>query len=99
MPFFKVRISGAGINYPFVDGSDPAIGFFATRAVRAHSIESAHHLAKESVLSEWWGGGRYAADNRGSIPVLLVEESWPIGVIEGLFGRRPDGYTFYTHDD
>ena len=99
MPFFKVRLSGAGIDYPFVDGSDPMIGFFATRAVRAKSIEHARDLAKESILSEWRIGSRYAKDNRGSIPALVVEESWPIGLIEGLFGRKPSGYTFYSNDD
>ena len=99
MPFFKVRISGAGIEYPFVDGGDPVIGFFSTRAVRARHIEHAHQLAQEAVLSEWRPGGRYATDNRGAVPALVVEESWPVGLIEGIFGRKPGGYTFYTHDD
>ena len=99
MPFFKVRLSGAGIEYPFVYGGDPVIGFFATRAVRARDIEHAHQLAKEAVLSEWRPGGRYAAENRGHVPSLVVEDSWRVGVFDGLFGRRPGGYTFYTHDD
>ena len=99
MPHFKVRLSGAGISYPFVGGSDPVIGFFTTRLVRASDMEQAHHIAKETVLSEWRPGGQYAADNAGSLPALVVEESWPVGLLSGIFGRKPGGYTFYTHDD
>ena len=99
MPYFKVRLSGAGISYPFVDGSDPVIGFFTTRIVKAQNLEEAHSAAKHLVLSEWQLGGPYAADNVGSLPKLLVEESWPVGLLSGIFGRKPGGYTFYTHDD
>lgn len=99
MPYFKVRLSGAGILYPFADGSDPAIGFFTTRLVRAPDIEEAHHLAKDLVLSEWRPGGEYADGNAGSVPVLAVDESWSVGFLSGIFGRRSGGYTFYRYDD
>ena len=99
MPYFKVRLSGAGISYPFVDGSDPVIGFFTTRLVRARDIRQAHCLAKELVLSEWRHGGRYADGNVGSAPTLVVEESWRVSLLSGIFGRRPGGYSFYSHDD
>ena len=99
MPYFRVTLSGSGISYPFEDGSDPVIGFFTTRDVRASDFESAGHLAKELVLAEWRDSGPYAAANRGAIPSLVVENSFPIGMLEGIFGRKPAGYSFYTHDD
>lgn len=99
MPYFKVRLSGTGISYPFVDGSDPAIGFFTTRVVRAPDTKQAHMAAKARVLSDWQSGGSYATGNSGSIPTLVVEESWPIGWLRGVFGRKHEGYTFYLRDD
>ena len=99
MPYFKVRLSGAGISLSVVDGSDPAIGFFTTRLVCARDPEHAHGLAKEAVLSEWQPGGAYASGNVGALPALVVEESWQVGLLEGILGRRPSGYSFYTHDD
>ncbi|WP_342316663.1 hypothetical protein [Lysobacter sp. FW306-1B-D06B] len=99
MPYFKVRLSGAGISYPFADGSDPVIGFFTTRVVKAPDLGQAQAAATSLVLSEWLPGGPYAADNAGSPPTLSIEEAWPIGLFSGFFGAAPDGYTFYTHDD
>jgi hypothetical protein len=99
MPYFKVRLSGAGISYPFENSSDPVIGFFTTRMVRAPSLESAHHAAKELVLSEWRPGGQYASGNSGSVPKLAVDESWTVSFLSGIFGHNPAGYTFYAHDD
>jgi hypothetical protein len=64
MPYFRVRLSGAGISYPFVEsGDDPVIGFFTTRLVRASDLHDAHSVAKKLVLSEWEPGGSYAASN------------------------------------
>lgn len=99
MPYFKVRLSGAGISYAFDDGSDPVIGFFTTRVVRAADLGQAHAAATKLVLSEWLPGGRYAADNAGSPPTLSIDEAWPIGFLFGLFGSRPGGYSFYRYDD
>jgi len=91
-------LSGAGISYNFSDGSDPVIGFFTTRKVKADDLQQAHQLAKTLVLSEWQPGGDYAADNRGSLPALAVENSWPVGLLSGLFGRKGGGYAFYTQE-
>jgi hypothetical protein len=55
-------------------------------------------LAKDLVLSEWRYGGTYAQANRGSLPVLSVEQSMPVGWLAGVFGRKPSGYTFYRHE-
>jgi hypothetical protein len=97
MPYFKIRLSGAGISLP-VGGDDPAIGFFATRLVRARDPGHAASLAKELVLSEWRPGATYASSNLGLLPALVVEESWRVGLLAGILGRRPAGYSFYTHD-
>ncbi len=97
MPHFKVMLSGQGIDLPF-DGT-PVVGFFTTRLVRATDLAAAERQAKNLVLSEWQSGGIYAATNRGSIPTLKVEESFPVSFLAGTFGRRPSGYTFYRHED
>lgn len=93
MPYFKVIINGHGIDFPF-DGKT-VIGFYTTRKVRAADLSSAEALAKERVLSDWRPEGPYAEDNRGSLPVLLIEQSFPVGWFAGVFGRKPSGYAFY----
>jgi len=99
MPYFKVILSGSGIEYPFEDASAPVIGFFTTRVVRASNRGHAQLLAKNLVLSDWQAGGIYAAANRGRVPSLAVEKCFPIGRFAGIFGRKPGGYSFYQHDD
>jgi len=97
MPYFKVILSGRGIDLP--SESDSAIGFFTTRLVRSTDSTSAESLAKDLVLSEWRPGGTYAKANRGSQPVLSVEQSFPVGWLAGAFGSKDSGYTFYCHED
>ena len=97
MPHFKVILSGRGIDYAF--GDDRAVGFFTTRLVKAPDLGAAELMAKELVLSEWRSGGECSASNRGSLPVLAVEESFPVGLLAGIFSRRPNGYSFYRHED
>ena len=97
MPYFKVTLSGRGIDMPF-DGTS-VVGFFTTRLVRAMDLAAAEHRAKDLVLSEWRAGGAYTSANRGSVPALAVEESFPVGFLDGMLGRKPSGYTFYTHED
>ena len=97
MPHFKVMLSGRGIDLPF-DGT-PAIGFFTTRLVRAPDLATAELDAIELVLSEWRPGGKYAVANQGGAPALMVEDSFPVGFLAGLFGRKGSGYAFYTHED
>jgi len=96
MPYFKFILSGRGIDLPFE--SESVVGFLTTRLVRAADLASAESLAKDLVLSEWRYGGTYAQANRGSLPVLSVEQSMPVGWLAGVFGRKPSGYTFYRHE-
>lgn len=97
MPHFKVILSGRGIDYPVGDSS--TVGFFTTRLVRAANLAQAESLAKELVSSEWKDGGPYAAANRGSQPTLTVEQSFQVGMLAGLLGRKPYGYSFYRQED
>jgi len=97
MPHFKVILSGRGIDLPFE--GDSAVGFFTTRKVRAADLPDAESLARDLVLAEWRSGGTYSQANRGSLPVLSVEQSFPVGWLAGTFGRNPSGYTFYCHED
>jgi hypothetical protein len=97
MPHFKVILSGSGIDCAV--GNDRAVGFFTTRLVKAPDLDSAESVAKELILSEWRPGGEYSTSNRGSVPVLAVEESFPLGFLAGIFSRRPSGYSFYRHED
>ena len=96
MKTFAIRIEGTGINLLVQDGSDPAIGFFTTRWVKALSETNAQELAKASILSEWTGVGEYGAANKGELPALIVEAVWTIGFVRATFCRKPGGYTFYT---
>jgi len=97
MPHFKVILSGRGID--FAIDSDTAVGFFTTRLVKASDLTAAELKAQELVLSEWRAGGEYSSSNRGSLPNLAVEESFPVGLLAAVFGRRPGGYSFYRRED
>ena len=97
MPYFKVILSGRGIDRSVYEGR--VVGFFTTRLVKASDLASAESEAQELVLSEWRPGGEYSSSNSGSLPVLTVEQSFPIGLLTGIFGRRPRGYSFYRHED
>ncbi|MCD9027811.1 hypothetical protein LDO26_06285 [Luteimonas sp. BDR2-5] len=97
MPYFKVMMSGRGIDLS--SEGVAIIGFFATRLVRAPDLAAAEQQAKAEILSEWRPGGSYALANRGGVPAVTVEEAFPVGFVVGIFGRRPSGYTFYSHED
>ena len=97
MPHFKVILSGRGID--FAIDSDTAVGFFTTRLVKASDLIAAELQAQELVLSEWRAGGEYSNSNRGSLPTLTVEESFPVGILAAIFGRRPFGYSCYRYED
>ena len=97
MPHFKVIFSGRGIDCAV--GDDRAVGFFTTRLVKAPDLAKAESVAKELVLAEWRPGGQYSTSNRGPVPILIVEESFPLGLLAGIFSRRRTGYSFYRHED
>jgi hypothetical protein len=98
MPFFRVMLCGIGISLPAEDGSDPAIGFYTTRDVFAANAENASKKAIDLVLKHWKPGGSYAAANQGAVPILTLDKSWRVGYLYGLFGRKPSGYVFYSHE-
>lgn len=98
MPFFRVMLSGTGISIPLEDASDPVIGFFTTRDVFAQNADQAEAKAVELVLKHWTPGGSYAAANQGAIPTLTLDKLWRVSYLYGLFGRKPSGYSFYSHE-
>ena len=98
MPFFRVMLVGEGISLTLGDNSDPAIGFFTTRDVRAKCIERARLAAADLVLAQWSIGGEFAAANQGAVPTVTVDKSWQISSLRGIFGRTPSGYVFYSHE-
>jgi hypothetical protein len=53
MPYYRVTLEGSGIRVEDADGGPPIIGFFTTRAVRAHSVEEAEQMAKANVTSDY----------------------------------------------
>jgi hypothetical protein len=93
---YAVRIEGTGINFPAEEGAAPAIGFFTTRRVKASSLTDAPDLALQLILSEWASSGEYGPGNSGQPPHLVVEETWKIGALRALLGRKPGGYSFYA---
>ena len=99
MPYFMVRLMGKGVSYAAIDGGDPMIGFYTTRLVRAPDHLQAHNAANEDVLAEWRPGGQFAEGNTGALPSLVVDDSWPISLLSGIFRRRPSGYSFWARED
>lgn len=75
------------------------IGFYTTRLVNAPNQLQAQRVAEDAVLAEWQPGGEYAEGNRGALPTLAVDDAWQIGLLSGIFGRRPVGYSFYARED
>ena len=96
MKTFAVRLEGTGICLPGEPTEDPAIGFFATRWVKASNATQAHELARANVLAEWAPSAEYGRSNSGNIPEVVVEGSWLVGYFKALVGRKPSGYTFYS---
>jgi hypothetical protein len=91
MPYFRVRVEGKGISVPLEDST--AVGFFATRAVRARSPEEAVEKVR-AMLTAAWTTGKYAAWNRGAAPTIDVEQVWRSPWIENLLFKN-DGHVFY----
>ena len=100
MPYFQVRLEGSGVSVPVEGEADPIIGFFTTRVVRADDEERALALAREVVLADWRGGGEFAQQNQGTLPVLSADDPVShLGFLRGLFGRRRTGYAFYRYNE
>jgi hypothetical protein len=97
MAYFRVMLSGTGIDIPSEDNSPSIIGFFTTRLIRAATVTQAQKKAKEMVLNEW-ASGCYAKANRGSLPVLSVESIDKSNIMESLRFKNK-GYSFYMTEE
>ena len=73
-----------------------AVGFFATRAVRASSEEEAVEKVR-SMFARDWTTGRYADWNRGIPPTILIDDVWRSPWFRNIFFVN-DGHTFFPDD-
>ena len=97
MPYFRVMMHGMGIRIPDQDGSDPIVGFFTTRLVRAVSTEAAGHKAEAMLLAEW-KSPPYVDSNKGDTPRITIEQVNETGFLDSLRFKNT-GHTFYTEED
>ena len=95
MPYFRVRVEGTGISVTM--GDSTAVGFFATRAVRARSEAEAGDKVR-SMIRAAWTTGRYAAWNQGAAPTIHVEEVWQSSWFQNMFFKN-DGHVFYPDSE
>jgi hypothetical protein len=95
MPHFRVRVEGKDISANL--GDSVAVGFFATRSVRADSPGQAGEKVRAMLVRDWTVG-RYATWNDGSAPTIVVEKIQVSSWIAHLFFKN-DGHTFYADDD
>ena len=91
MPFFRVRVEGTGISVPM--GDSEAVGFFATRAVRARSEAEAVTKVR-SMIQAAWTTGKYAAWSRGVAPAIRVEGVWQSPWLRNVLFKN-HGHVFY----
>ncbi|TNJ35782.1 hypothetical protein [Arenimonas terrae] len=94
MPYFRVRVEGRGISVQMENSI--AVGFFATRAVRARSEEDAVEKVR-SMFAEAWTTGQYAEWNRGVAPTLLIDDVWPSPWFQNIFFVN-DGHSFFPDE-
>jgi hypothetical protein len=93
MAYYRVLLHGTGICI-HQEGSDPIIGFYTTRAVKADSISEAIEGAKALVDAEWTRGP-HCGSNEGERPTLAVEQVYSENFL-GYLKFRNKGYTFYA---
>ena len=95
MPFFRVFVEGKNIAVDI--GGDTAIGFFATRSVRASCADEA--VAKVTcIITKDWTHGPFAAANKGSVPLISVEKVWRASFWRSLFFKNR-GHVFYPDNE
>ena len=87
MAYFRVLLEGKGIDIEI--GSAKAIGFYASRLVRANSEDAAAVKAKHMLLVQW-----RQLHGSESDPILAVEEIGRISFWHGVLARQP-GHSFY----
>ena len=94
MPYFRVRIEGTGISVP--TERSVAVGFFATRAVRAKSPEHAAEKAR-SMVATAWTTGKYSGWSNGAAPALHIDDVWRSSWLKDIFFVN-DGHSFFPAD-
>jgi hypothetical protein len=94
---YAVRVEANGIEIQGEDPKRPIVGFFATRMVRAQTSEEAERLVAEMIIADW-SRGEWALVNRGSIPILSVDEVWVVSLWRWLWFKNR-GHVFFPRDD
>ncbi len=94
MPYFLVMMRGEDILLPSEGASEPIVGFYTTRLVKAASSEVAQHKA-QAMLSAEWESGQYVELNKGRRPRISIESVRETTFIHSLRFKN-SGHTFYT---
>ncbi len=94
MQYFLVMMKGEGICLVHDEASDPIVGFYTTRLVKAASPEAARHKA-EAMLCAEWSSGENAEANKGRVPRITVESVRETTWLHS-FRFKNSGHTFYT---
>ena len=97
MPYFQVMLHGDGIYIPILDPSEPAIGFYATRIVRAKD-EAAAGVAACAMIQEQWLAPEYKSNNAGARPQLTIESVQRSSFVAWLRFRNT-GHAFYGREN
>ncbi|MCB1230771.1 MAG: hypothetical protein KDN19_10920 [Verrucomicrobiae bacterium] len=93
-----IHVSGLDVE---IDG-EPIAGFFTMRRVIASDSAEAEEMVRKSLLDEiekkrWPKSG--GADVGGLSDISLeIEQSFKIGWLSWIFGRRASGFLFYEPD-
>jgi hypothetical protein len=95
MPRFRVMLQGAPVFLPNADSrKTDRLGFYATRWVRAASVDEARSLARRLILDELatWG-----TKNPPEQPIqMAVEDVLEVSWIEAARKGPGRGFTFYA---
>jgi hypothetical protein len=94
MPRFRVMLQGAPVYLPNVDSQKTdRLGFYATRWVRAASVDEARTVARRLVLDEFATSG---ARNPPEQPIqMAVEDVVEVSWFETIRRGPGRGFTFY----
>jgi hypothetical protein len=97
MPYFRVMLHGEGIDLLVEGSTEPAIGFYITRIIRASSPDEATERVR-SVIAHEWAMEPYKSSNRGLSPRLTMESVSEATFFDWLTFKKP-GYSLYSNDN
>ena len=97
MAFYSVVLHGQGIRLPAEDQSGDIVGFYATRFVRASTVEAACEVAKGMITADWTREP-YSSANRGSAPRLAVDRVLEVTFWQWLLSKN-GGHVFYPDEE